>query len=144
MFLRSLRHMPKGVNDLVSDLGQSIERIRFLQNAATQSSSVISNISAPQLQRIEKKAETVCCAMVDLQNDLLPLSSTASTKRARRAWASIVSATTERRIVDKLTRIGRLDREISAELGMANLDIGYELMYPRTSLNLVSVMLIRT
>lgn len=82
-FLRSLKHTPERVKELIQDLEQSVKRIVALQNATKQPSSATFHLSLAQLQRLERKLDAVCCAMAELQTDLVSLSMGDSAKGIR-------------------------------------------------------------
>ena len=122
-FFKGLKDTPKKINELLQDLEGSIGRINALQITAKQSSSpLFSSSDATQLGRLQVKLDAARHAMAELQECLVPLSSTRKVGRVNQAWRSIVSVAKEKSIMEKLSRAQRLDQEILAELAISSLD----------------------
>ena len=134
--LRRLKETPKEMRELLHDVEKSVPRICELQNTMSQPSPLFTYRSGTQVQRLMTVVNDAHQAAIDLQQSLKPLFSernVVSRSWIKRTWVSVVSASMQSTIAQKVARIERLDREIASELQLAGLNRQAKQEYVDTS-----------
>ena len=131
--LKDLKETPKRMAELLRDVDKSVERICSLRNAMQQPTSLFTNLSITQIQRVTKNVDDAYQATVSLQHALEPLfreRNVAMNGWAKRAWRSVVSIQIEKSIAEKIARVERLNWEVISEMQLIKLEMGANIKCP--------------
>ncbi|KAF2453668.1 hypothetical protein BDY21DRAFT_123690 [Lineolata rhizophorae] len=125
-FLKSLRDIPRRMETLLQDIDKFVLRISGLQSEIRRpDSTLFSQISAAQRQRLEVVVQDAYQTVEDLQTALIPLgrhTTPGSHTKVKKAWRAVMSVKEEDKIKEMLERIERLYRDVTVELQRTGLD----------------------
>lgn len=124
--LKDLKETPKRMTELLEDTDHAVRRICSLKNALQQPTRFSAHVCRGQLHEVGASVDRACEAIIDLQRELDPLfrkSHMSGDGFVKSAWRSLVSVQMEKRIISRLARMERLDREVTGMIQVIGLNL---------------------
>lgn len=125
--VKDLRDVPQKMAVLLADVEKSTTRVQYIFSVVLQpGSKVLEQLNATQADNLTKAATELQQAMNDVNVILTPLVGTQTSGKSKlpqRIWRAVVAVKVEKDVTEKLERVGRLNNEVTQQLGITNVEL---------------------